>query len=94
MKRPVAVGMILLGVSILVLFFLNLLLGSVSVPAGQVWKILWGGEVDNTIWQNIILKSRFPQAITALVAGAGLSVAGLQMQTCSAIRWPVRPFWA
>ena len=81
MKRPVATGMVLLGVSILVLFFLNLLLGSVSVPAGQVWKILWGGEVDNTIWQNIILKSRFPQALTALVAGAGLSVAGLQMQT-------------
>ena len=81
MKRPVALGMILLGVSILVLFFLNLLLGSVSVPAGQVWKILWGGEADNAIWQNIILKSRFPQALTALVAGAGLSVAGLQMQT-------------
>ena len=37
--------------------------------------------MDNTIWQNIILKSRFPQALTALVAGAGLSVAGLQMQT-------------
>ena len=81
MKRPVAIGMILLGVSILVLFFLNLLLGSVSIPAGQVWKALWGGEMDNAIWQNIILKSRFPQALTALVAGAGLSVAGLQMQT-------------
>ena len=81
MRRPVAIGMILLGVSILVLFFLNLLLGSVSVPAGQVWKILWGGEAENAIWQNIVLKSRFPQAITALVAGAGLSVAGLQMQT-------------
>ncbi|MBO4525913.1 MAG: iron chelate uptake ABC transporter family permease subunit, partial [Bacteroidales bacterium] len=81
MKRPVAIGMILLGVSILVLFFLNLLLGSVTIPAGQVWKALWGGEVDNAIWQNIVLKSRFPQALTALVAGAGLSVAGLQMQT-------------
>ena len=81
MKRPVAIGMILLGVSILLLFFLNLLLGSVTIPSGQVWKILWGGEVDNTIWQNIVLKSRFPQALTALVAGAGLSVAGLQMQT-------------
>ena len=81
MKRPVAVGMILLGVSIFLLFFLNLLLGSVSVPAGQVWKILWGGEAENAIWQNIVLKSRFPQALTALVAGAGLSVAGLQMQT-------------
>ena len=81
MKRPVAIGMILLGVSILLLFFLNLLLGSVTIPSGQVWKILWGGEVDNAIWQNIVLKSRFPQALTALVAGAGLSVAGLQMQT-------------
>ena len=81
MKRPVTIGMILLGVSILLLFFLNLLLGSVTIPSGQVWKILWGGEVDNTIWQNIVLKSRFPQALTALVAGAGLSVAGLQMQT-------------
>ena len=81
MKRPVAIGMILLGVSILLLFFLNLLLGSVSIPAGQVWNVLTGGDVDNAIWQNIILKSRFPQALTALVAGAGLSVAGLQMQT-------------
>ena len=81
MKRPVAIGMILLGVSILLLFFLNLLLGSVSIPADQVWKVLSGGDVDNAIWQNIILKSRFPQALTALVAGAGLSVAGLQMQT-------------
>ena len=32
-------------------------------------------------WQNIILKSRLPQALTALVAGAGLSISGLQMQT-------------
>ena len=67
MKRPVAVGMILLGVSILLFFFLNLLLGSVTIPAGQVWRILWGGDVDNAIWQNIVLKSRFPQALTALV---------------------------
>ena len=50
MKRSVAIGMILLGVSILVLFFLNLLLGSVTIPAGQVWKVLWGGEADNAIW--------------------------------------------
>ena len=81
MKRPIVIGMVLLGVSILLLFFLNLLLGSVSIPASQVWKVLWGGEVENAIWQNIVLKSRFPQALTALVAGAGLSVAGLQMQT-------------
>ena len=79
-RAPVT-GMVLLLVSILVFFFLNLLLGSVSIPAGKVWSALWGGATDNPIWANIVLKSRLPQALTALVAGAGLSVAGLQMQT-------------
>ena len=73
--------MVLLGVSILLFFFLNLLLGSVSIPAAQVCKLLFGGGAENPIWGNIILKSRLPQAVTALVAGAGLAVAGLQMQT-------------
>ena len=80
-RRSPVTGMVLLTVSILVFFFLNLLLGSVSIPAGKVWSALWGGGTDNPIWANIVLKSRLPQAVTALVAGAGLSVAGLQMQT-------------
>lgn len=41
----------------------------------------WGTGNESVIWQNIIWKSRVPQALTALVAGAGLSVSGLQMQT-------------
>lgn len=68
-------------VSIIVFLLLNLLLGSVSIPFGSVWNILTGGEEDPVAWQNIILKSRLPQALTALVAGAGLSISGLQMQT-------------
>ena len=47
----------------------------------SVWNILWGNTDESIIWQNIIWKSRVPQALTALVAGAGLSVSGLQMQT-------------
>ena len=39
------------------------------------------GSYASITWQNIIWKSRVPQALTALVAGAGLSVSGLQMQT-------------
>lgn len=62
-------------------FFLNLVLGSVSIPLRAVWNILWGTGNESVIWQNIIWKSRVPQALTALVAGAGLSVSGLQMQT-------------
>lgn len=81
MKRPLAIWMTLLVLSIPIFFFLNLLLGSVKVPAASVWDVLLGGDGGDAIWRNIIIKSRLPQAVTALVAGAGLSVAGLQMQT-------------
>lgn len=81
MKRPVAFYMLLIMASIFLFFFLNLVLGSVSIPLRAVWNILWGTGNESVIWQNIIGKSRVPQALTALVAGAGLSVSGLQMQT-------------
>lgn len=73
--------MLLLAVSIIVLLILNLLLGTVSIPVGDVINILLGGECDNRIWTNIILKSRLPQSLTAAMAGAGLAVSGLLMQT-------------
>lgn len=81
MKRPVAFYMLLIMASIFLFFFLNLVLGSVSIPLRAVWNIIWGTGNESVIWQNIIWKSRVPQALTALVAGAGLSVSGLQMQT-------------
>lgn len=81
MKRPVALYMMLIVASIALFFLLNLVLGSVSIPLHSVWNILWGTGDETEIWQNIIWKSRVPQALTALVAGAGLSVSGLQMQT-------------
>ena len=81
MKRPVAFYMLLIMASIFLFFFLNLVLGSVSIPLRAVWNILWGTGNESVIWQNIIWKSRVPQALTALVAGTGLSVSGLQMQT-------------
>ena len=74
--------MLLLVASILVLFLLNLFLGSVHIPMDSIGNILWGLDGDESvIWQNIIWKSRIPQSLTALVAGAGLAVSGLQMQT-------------
>lgn len=66
---------------ILVFFFLNLVLGSVAIPLSSVWNILFFPGDEPTAWQNIIWKSRFPQTLTAVVAGAGLSISGLQMQT-------------
>ena len=73
--------MIVLTVAIVVLAIVNLLLGSVDIPLKNVCQILIGHTEQSEIWQNIIWKSRLPQALTAIVAGAGLAVSGLQMQT-------------
>ena len=73
--------MSLIVASILVLMFLNLVLGSVSIPLKSVWNIICGLGDEPVTWQNIVWKSRLPQALTALVAGAGLAISGLQMQT-------------
>ncbi|WP_455674109.1 iron chelate uptake ABC transporter family permease subunit [Phocaeicola sp.] len=81
MKRPITFYMLLVTASIFLFFFLNLVLGSVAIPFRSVWNILWHSGDESIIWQNIIWKSRVPQALTALVAGAGLSISGLQMQT-------------
>ncbi|WP_276866272.1 iron ABC transporter permease [Mediterranea massiliensis] len=81
MKRPILPLMLLMTVLIVVFFLLNLLLGSVHIPLRSVCSILAGSTDESVVWQNIIWKSRVPQALTALVAGAGLSVSGLQMQT-------------
>ena len=82
MKKPITLYMLLLALSLVVLFLLNLFLGSVAIPLPSIWNILWGmDEGESVIWQNIIWKSRVPQALTAMVAGAGLAISGLQMQT-------------
>lgn len=81
MRRSVTLSMLLLVAAILILFFLNLLLGSVEIPVKSVWNIITGGSGESEIWRNILLKSRVPQSLTALVAGAGLAISGLQMQT-------------
>ena len=71
---------ITLVVGILVLLIVNLLIGSVRIPMTEVCRILLGSE-SNEIWTNIVFSSRLPQALTAIMAGAGLAVSGLQMQT-------------
>jgi iron complex transport system permease protein len=72
---------ILLFLASLAFFVLNLLLGTVKIPIDAVLSILMGDGSQSEIWSNIIWSSRVPQALTATVAGAGLAVSGLQMQT-------------
>ena len=66
---------------IIILAVVNLLIGTVRIPVADVCSILTGMGSQSEIWTNIILSSRLPQVLTAFVAGAGLSVSGLQMQT-------------
>ena len=66
---------------ITVFFFLNIVVGTIAIPLSDAFSILFGNDQHPQVWQNIILKSRLPQALTAMVAGAGLAISGLQMQT-------------
>jgi iron complex transport system permease protein len=70
-------GIIIVGI---ILFILNLLVGSVTVPVDEVFKVLLDDNPDKTL-SVIIFNYRLPQALTALLAGAALAVAGLLMQT-------------
>ena len=68
--------------SLLVLLFVGgLAYGAVSIPPDQVIDILLGREPERAAWRSILLQSRLPQAVTALLAGASLATAGLLLQT-------------
>ncbi len=73
--------LLLLLLSVIAFFVLSLALGSVAIPLPEIVKILLGAEPERATWTSIILRFRLPKALTALLAGAALSVSGLQMQT-------------
>ena len=80
MKRNILL-FIGLAVSILFLFGLNLITGSVQIPFADVLDILCGRFMGKESWQYIILENRLPQTLTAILCGASLSVCGLMLQT-------------
>lgn len=65
---------------VVALFAVSLFLGSVPIPAKSVIGAL-RGQGGNSTWHYIIIYSRLPQALTALLAGGALSVSGLLLQT-------------
>ncbi|MBQ8655658.1 MAG: iron ABC transporter permease [Prevotella sp.] len=71
-----------LGLLVLVLFALNLVKGSIDIPLADVVRIIMGDVADiKPSWQYIVLESRLPQALTAVLCGAALAVSGLMLQT-------------
>lgn len=81
MNKQVLLFYPLLAVLLLGLFVGGLAYGTVSIPLGQVIDILLGKGSEHVAWQHIVWQSRLPQALTALLAGASLSVGGLLLQT-------------
>jgi iron complex transport system permease protein len=77
-KRIIGYGIV---PAIVILFLCNLFCGSVSIPVPAVFDILLGKKVDPEVWGVIVLRSRLPQAVTALLAGSALAVSGLMLQT-------------
>lgn len=63
------------------LFITDLFFGSVHIPVKNILQALFTGHSGKEEWNLIVLNFRLPKAITAILAGAALSVSGLQMQT-------------
>ncbi len=72
---------IFLSVILVFFLFLNISLGSVSIPINDIFNTLTGGVASKDSWQTIILNFRLPKAVTAIMVGSGLSICGLLMQT-------------
>ena len=70
----------MLCIALIVCFFANISLGSVTIPTKEVFKSLIG-NIDNESWHYIIHNYRLPKAFTAILVGSGLGISGLLMQT-------------
>lgn len=79
MKNPALLSALLL-LTMLSMFMVNLFFGSIHLDFGEVLLSLLGRNEDS-VTRFVVIESRLPQAITALLCGAGLAVSGLLLQT-------------
>ncbi len=80
-QKSYKITFILLLIILVILWFLNISLGSVSIPFKDVFASIFNGEISKDTWRTIVVDYRIPKAITAILVGAGLSISGLLMQT-------------
>ncbi len=76
-----AVVTTVLVVALALLVVACLIFGSVDIASKDVFNILMGNDSGNEAWNIIVLQSRLPMIVTAMLAGAALSVSGLLLQT-------------
>ena len=72
---------IVLFIALAVAFLINLSVGSVAIPLKEIISVFIGNGASKETWNYILIDYRLPKAITAMIAGAGLAISGLLMQT-------------
>ncbi|WP_339890043.1 iron ABC transporter permease [uncultured Flavobacterium sp.] len=72
---------IALLVALVLLFFVNISLGSVTIPNEEILKGIFSQKMNKESWEIILYNFRLPKAFTAILVGMALSISGLLMQT-------------
>ena len=80
MPRRSTTLFIILSLLLVILFVLDLLIGSVHIPLRDILGAIVGADVDPAT-RLIVLDIRLIKAVVAILTGMALSVSGLQMQT-------------
>ncbi|TNJ43464.1 iron ABC transporter permease [Tamlana fucoidanivorans] len=79
-QNKYTLSFIVLGILLIACFFVNISLGSISIPNKVIFNSLFG-TVENISWKYIVLDYRLPKAFTSIIVGSGLGISGLMMQT-------------
>ena len=80
-RNKIAYLILFLSSCIFLFFVFDLFLGSVNIPFKNIIAIILGDNLEKESWRIIILESRLPKALAAIICGGALSVSGLLMQT-------------
>ena len=80
-SKDIPIAVVLCVFTLLALIFCGIALGSIKIPVSEIDNILFAQESSNAAWNTIVWHIRIPRTITAVLVGASLGVAGLQMQT-------------
>lgn len=81
---------VVITLAIIALFVINIIYGAVKIPINSIIDIFSGNDDVNGSWKYIILQTRLPQALTAILCGGALAVSGLLLQTafCNPLAGP------
>lgn len=81
---------VVITLAIIALFVINIIYGAVKIPINSIIDIFSGNDEVNESWKYIILQTRLPQALTAILCGGALAASGLLLQTafCNPLAGP------